>query len=340
MKKRSAWYLVLSLLIASIPTMHGRTFKWDDALNFDHVESFLQDEPIEKIMSLNTLTTGHRATHKKVRLIRFKNGVRAIVKTGDYAYAEVAAYRASKALGLRLVPPTIFRHIEDELASVQLFVEGAVKENLLTKVSLEELANMKLFYFVLGQWDSNSGNRLFVKDKDCYQLVLIDNAAIRHRQHVHYGDFAFVEKAQNKGSFMPLSSQFPFDEAQILEPGPYEALFKVFKPFVRMFESPIHFSEEHVIAIWLRKRPLRYIVWNSILWVQTHKFNKALTPNYTDYYPQRTLDALKKLDTQILKQCWRERLSAYPDHTADLIALTLERRDQIIHASNQENTTL
>lgn len=100
----------------------------------------------------------------EVYFVELDNGLKAVFKSfpqddlGD-AYAEVAAYDASVVLGFPYIPPTVMKTIKDKKGSLQLFVETdidplapGVYEATLKKVSQDDIANLKLFYFVFGQW--------------------------------------------------------------------------------------------------------------------------------------------------------------------------------------------
>lgn len=68
--------------------------------------------------------------------------------------SEVAAYELDKLLGLGLVPPTVERHIDGRVGSLELWIEGAVTEDERQKQKLEpphlprwnnQLHNVRLF---------------------------------------------------------------------------------------------------------------------------------------------------------------------------------------------------
>lgn len=168
------------------------------------VEERLRTEQITKRVSMVNFLKDSGKTPKgdqRIMLVEFESGLRGVFKPGQYRYAEVAAYKASSVLRIGLVPPTVLRTIDGVEGSIQLFVDSDLdtsNKNLRRKayrwVSKKEKSDMNVFYYVFGQWDSQSDNQIITSD---FHLALIDNAALYHSQYTRYGDFSFVCKGIN-----------------------------------------------------------------------------------------------------------------------------------------------
>src|SRR5262249_7471451 len=139
---------------------------WNDRLDLQAIEDRLQNEQIADTQSISRYLAkagkSPKASHELL-LVGLERGLKAVFKTGEYHYAEVAAYRASKALDQRLVPPTVIRTINGKQGSLQFLVESPVDlrkahgSEHFKKVSAKDKSDMMLFYFVFGQWDNHLG---------------------------------------------------------------------------------------------------------------------------------------------------------------------------------------
>ena len=107
--------------------------------------------------------------------------------------AEAAAYKISKETGIDLVPQTKLVSYQGEIGSLQKFIGNTCDKELyhpLLSANNQEIEHLKLFWFILGQWDSGKENVLFTQEK---KPVAIDNANIAHIQQVsEYGKPHFV----------------------------------------------------------------------------------------------------------------------------------------------------
>lgn len=131
------------------------------------VEERLSTEKVTKSVSMVSFLTDTGKTpkgDKRIMLVDFESGLRGVFKPGHYRYAEVAAFKASQALGVGLVPPTVLRTVDGVEGSMQLHVESDLdssNKNLRRKaskwISKKEKSDMMLFYFIFGQWDSQPG---------------------------------------------------------------------------------------------------------------------------------------------------------------------------------------
>lgn len=119
--------------------------------------------------------------------------------------AEAAAYKISKETGIDLVPQTKLATYQGKIGSLQKFIGDTLDKELyqdLLSKNNKEIEYLKLFWFILGQWDSGKENVLFTQEE---KPVAIDNANIAHIQQVsEYGKPPFVRlfytDKENNGS--------------------------------------------------------------------------------------------------------------------------------------------
>lgn len=171
---------------------------WDNVLDLDKIESQLRTEPIVALKPMKKYLAEQKkvARYKNIVYVAtLKNGLKAVFKPERQpflAYGEVAAYRASKWLNTRLVPPTVMKTFRGKKGSLQFFVESPFDlfnptdlrhaEKLL---SAKNRSDMTLFYYVFwGRLTFNPlGNKLISRDKDGKgYLALIDNAAFMQKK--------------------------------------------------------------------------------------------------------------------------------------------------------------
>lgn len=127
------------------------------------------------------------------------------IKEFTECIAEAVAYKISKKTGINLVPKTKLIPYKGQIGSLQQFIGDTLdKESYhdLLSANNQEIENLKLFWFILGQWDSGKENVLFTQEK---KPVAIDNANIAHIQQVSkYGKSHFVRlfytDKENNGS--------------------------------------------------------------------------------------------------------------------------------------------
>jgi hypothetical protein len=94
--------------------------------------------------------------------------------------SEIAAYELDRLLGLDMVPPTVERRVGDDLASVQLWVEGC---RMIKDVDQKACPNpnewakqvwrQRLFDNLIANIDDNAGNILVDSE---WNLVLVDHS--------------------------------------------------------------------------------------------------------------------------------------------------------------------
>jgi hypothetical protein len=84
--------------------------------------------------------------------------------------SEIAAYKLDRMLDLNMVPPTVERRYEGDLASVQLWVENTIMLSEMQKKGLKDpnplrwnqnLHRAQVFDILVGNIDPNAGNWLF-----------------------------------------------------------------------------------------------------------------------------------------------------------------------------------
>lgn len=268
-----------------------------------------------------------------VYLVELDNGLKAVFKPlspddiGD-AHAEVAAYKASVNLGFPHIPPTVMTQIQGKKGSLQLFIETKIDslspgayESALSEVHPNDLANLKLFYFVFGQWDSGGHNLLILKDKKKTSLVAIDNSGIRNHQYVKYGQLPFIRVLySDKINSNDWDKPFPFDQAKSIESPTAEKIRQTLGDllpdgFYKSFKS--------------YGPPFRYVLYRNSLWRQYHAGNETFILSFADHLPDQTRKKLEKLNLATLKKIFEEAKNA-DFLTPAYLAAILERRDQVL----------
>ena len=98
----------------------------------------------------------------------------------DYRF-EVAAYRLSRLLGLRVVPPTVLRKVDGHEGSLQAWVERSMMEKQRREKGIEppdqwywmsQMLTMRLFDNLVGNVDRHQGNLLI---HSSWEIWLIDH---------------------------------------------------------------------------------------------------------------------------------------------------------------------
>lgn len=263
------------------------------------------------------------------------NGLKAVFKSlpkadMEGAYAEVAAYQASIVLGFPNIPPTVIRKFNHMQGSLQLFVDtpiDALAPNVfnqaLDDVDPSELADLKVFYFVFGQWDTGPHNMLILEENEKKKLIAIDNSGIANRQHVIYGQLPFVgiiySDAFKSNDWW--RTNFPFEKANVIQQPTLKNLRATFgnKLPERFYKS---FKDYN--------KPFCYVIYQNRLWRQFYAFDANLAPAYTPYISVRTKKALQALDLDKLRKIFEVARGAEFLNDQYLKAI-LERRDQVIN---------
>jgi len=271
----------------------------------------------------------------EVYYLSLKGDLRAVFKPRPpedlgYSYAEVAAYKASRFLGFPEIPPSLIREIKGKTGLLQLYVEPTKDAtNLknytqaLKKVSPEALANLKLFYFVFGQWDSGPHNILITYENDRTKLIAIDNEGIYQRQYVKYGELPFVrvcysDMLDTDDWHLP----FPYENAKIITSPTLDNLRKILGNKI---------PDSVLKNLSRNNNPIYYIIYKNSLWVQYHKGDPNFVISYTEFYPEKSILMLMRLNMKVLKEIFSEAKSA-DFLTKDYLQAILDRRDQVIAA--------
>jgi hypothetical protein len=305
--------------------------RWDENLNFDSIETMLAHEEIKSKIPIRQYLqqTGKDSDFDNdVYLITLNNNLKAVFKPEGDKYAEVAAYKASKLLEIKLVPPTVLRTIDGVQGSLQFFVESDIDllkdRSLLSQLDPHVSNAMKLFYFIFGQWDINTSNQIIQQNNGKLYLALIDNAGMANPQQVRYGDFPFVCVAYDNNRNDDYSALFQFENPMSLKHPTLEQLRTAFSGF---------FPVEQIDLMWNRykRQTITYCIWRNALWIQFYKGHPNVMPNYVDNYDETTIEMYKKLTEDSLKNIWAEALTdSAQTKIQKLINLTLERRNQIM----------
>ena len=327
---RTKFYLFLYAFIGFSAIISATQPAWDHTLDLHAIEARLQNQKIVQLIPMRDyLASQHiniQFTHE-VYLAILADGLKAVFKpesTLKSSYAEVAAYRASAWLGLRLVPPTVLKKYKNQQGSLQFFVEfeSRATQTSIAALNPKDKSDMHLFCFIFGKSGTHTGNRLVAVHNNRAYIALIDNASIRFLQQVHYGDFPFIYKGRSRNKSNKLTSNsFPFNEQKTFSHGTLKELKTILGEYM---------SDRRIEDLWNKKRPITYCFWNNTLWI---KREQKTGPNYTDVYYKSTLDQYKKLTKAVLEKLWSEWLHTDPQHVRQLIHLTLERRNQVLKAA-------
>ncbi len=333
-------FITMSIIwiIAFCPSQNIYAHKFENPETW-HDPSITQILKTSKIVNIKPMKEALLEQGKKsefdgeVFLVALENGIEAAFKSlpldeqGDAA-AEVAAYQASLYLGFPYIPPTIFRKIKGMSGSLQLFVKTPIDllvknryEQVLQKFSKEDLENLKLFYFIFGQWDSGAHNLLAYPGESKIYPVAIDNSGIGNHQYVSYGELPFVRILYSeKLNTNDWGEAFPFADAKTITDPTEENLRKIFGN-----KLPASFYKNSQFY----NTPLKYIIYRNSLWRQFHAFDKKFVRAYVTNCRYLANDSINKLDIKTLRSFFT------PVKGADFLTDSyfkniLERRDQVL----------
>ena len=336
-------YIKAVLVTLLIFFYHGITF----ASELDNPNSWRDNTTIIKtlntapIISIKNMRDVLSAEKKKiefngdVKLVTLEGGIKAVFKAcpkNDLveAYSEVVAFRVYQKFGFPVVPPTIIRKINNEVGSLQLYVntdidllKDDIYKKVLSEANKDDLANLLLFYFVFGQCDTGPHNLLALR-KDKLYLIAIDNSALHNRSHVaHYGELPFVRVIySDKLNTNDWEKDFPFNNAQIIRDMSEKNLKSIFGKKV-----PLRFYERFKN----NKYPIKYIIYQNSVWAQYHAFDRGFVRSFTQYFPIDTIKTLQKLDLKTL-----EVIFNFPNKgdafNKNYLQQILKRRDMVLDA--------
>ena len=270
----------------------------------------------------------------EVFLVDLENGTKAVFKSPFINYqadsvAEIAAYKASLYLGFPRVPPVVLREIGGMKGSIHLFVNTPIDllkpgeyKKALQKMSQEDVDNLKIFYFIFGQWDTGPANLLAYTDGSKLYPIAIDNAKISDLQYVRYGELPFIcELYNSKVNPKDWDTAFPFENAQIMKEPTAEKLRQLFgDKLPKYFYDNVKFY-----GAWR----LKYIFYKNIIWRQYRAFDQDFVKSYVADCRYLKNDAIKNLDLNKLKEIFADAKGA--DFLTDgYLEQILERRDQVL----------
>ncbi len=311
---------------------------WTLSLNFEDIEKRLSSEKIVLLIPMEDYleTLGKKADFENpVYLAVLESGLKAVFKPDLEAhdmYSEVAAYKASQWMKVRLVPPTVIKHHKKQKGSLQFFVETPLEtssqgsqKTMLASLDDARRQDVEVFCFVFGQWDLGPSNMLFVPQNPSPLVVLIDNSGIVQQQHVQLGESPFVRKGYCDNRKDIWDDRFPFEKAQKINLGDIDK-----NPEFK----ECGLSSQKFPFLKASQKPLTYIFWRNSLWFQPYG-ESPFTPHKLS---SSLLKKIKELDASVLKKIWKERPKDWTNRQlTEIIRLTLDRRDQLLTAFNSEN---
>lgn len=332
----------ITSLILILPLLHNITTHSQSSLtitpNNDHplfnhilpheqIKNALKNEPIISIQPMDEYLKQHNRTAdftSDVFVITTTSGIKGVFKpSNDLCYAEVAAYNISNILNINLVPPTVIRTINNQRGSIQLLIEPANKMDA-SIINQSNLDIMRLFYFIIGQWDIGNDNQIIQYINNQPTLILIDNAAIINPSYIEYGDFAYVNIGTTKNSDSTNNNTpFPFHKPTILHKPKKEELIRYFSPFLPL---------ERINTMYQRHSRFIFIIWDNRLWFQYYKNDPLAIPNYVSNITVDLISPFTRIDRSLLEQCWEEGLkSSHNTLISHLIDLTLTRKEILLN---------
>lgn len=162
--------------------LHAEQPLWNGNLNFEEIEKRLLEEPIKHRQVIDQRKKGLNKHMHHLEKVTLESGLQAILKKAGPSYPEEAAYKAAKLLGLRLVPPTVLRKIDNEKCSLQFFVPSTIpaarQPYFKKRLSPKDIADKNLFYYLFAQFDTHAENQIITRHNSAYYIALIDNTGI------------------------------------------------------------------------------------------------------------------------------------------------------------------
>ncbi len=354
---------------------HTKQPVWDDHLDFAGIEEQLRKEPIVELKEMKDYLKekGRVVFYKtKVYVATLANGLKAVFKPEAgrlfKAYGEVAAYRASQWLRLRLVPPTVLKTHKKMRGSLQFFVESpfdllkdSERDHAFSLLSEQTKSDRQIFYYIFGQWDPHPGNQLVSLDKDgkAY-LALIDNAAFIVPARVRSGEPPFIQEIAY-GDDDLYNEPFPFNEVFYISLpialGQDEkngtvllqqhrknvglclnelCAYKKFTNKEAHYVVPLDY-----ILYWntLNVTHLPVVMWKNSLWVQydwnscdvLSRVHKGISISQVHIHSPESLKRYKKLSLKALHWMFEEAIKSHTRYcSAHFFSSILKRRDQLL----------
>lgn len=297
---------------------------------FSHYHKLLATDPVASMIPMeeHLRSIGKNADfHSRVFLVTLQSGMRAVFKPGPYrrAMTEPIASRIAADLGFPDVPPAVIRIINEELGSLQLYVqssydtlEGDTYDTAWNAVPELDRANYMIFAFIFGQWDIGPENQIFVHENGTTRLFAIDNEHIIKQQYVQrYGEAPFVWRAAITEAPENITTnaltKFPFHEAQTLKHPTMQQLVELFGTALahelRQFTKGVR----------------RYVLYRQSLWIQ---YPHVRIP-FSERIPLQTLTKIETISAEKIKD-WFTAPNGTCMINDDHIAQILERKSMIL----------
>lgn len=188
----------------------------------DPILKKLQNENPTKIIQMHEhlKTLGINASYTSdVYYLEFEDGFKAVFKTYDddkdenskQNEAELMSYKLSSALDLDFVPRTCIRTLTIDSVSktgcTKEYIDKSLKfnndENFVSFLknytqtnnqNFDKVNALKIFYFILGQYDCSRHNLFITKNNEDYNFHAIDNGEIHKKLYVQLGKAPFTPR--------------------------------------------------------------------------------------------------------------------------------------------------
>ncbi|PCI73158.1 hypothetical protein COB28_04885 [Candidatus Dependentiae bacterium] len=321
-------YLSLFFYINIISALSIKEFENPKLWHDKSIAEYLKTASVKNIIPMREFleSAGKKDDFtNEVSLIELEGGIRAVFKPGEDNYFEEVAYNVSCHLEYPYVPPTVMRTINNQEGSLQLFVETEIDllddgmyEQMFEKFDENDINNLKLFYFVFGQWDSGAYNLLAYEYEKKVYAIAIDNEGFANMQKVRYGELPYIRICYDE-SFKTndFDIPFPFDSYKILKKSSKDDMNQ---DFVKKLPD------------WFRTAPYnhrKYILYQDGFWCQFHAFNDKFIKSYVDICSEKIYQTLQKLDRSTLHSLYKKVLNNGLFKEAQIDDI-LERRDQVL----------
>lgn len=309
--------IFLSSLTSAHPYKHPATWKSPvlmELLEHSPIQQkkLLQDQ-IKKEGKAFIITTD-------MNLLTLDHDVQAVFKWDlkpEELTAEIHAYTLSTVLGFPLIPPSVRRVVDGKEGMVQLFIDSPinmtqddVRQKVMSHIDKDELAQLQLFYYLLGHWDGTQYNLLGYRFGPKTYLISIDHAKTCQPQYFREGEFPYHRLAELPHLKPDTVPDFPFEKAFQL---PFEEMKKKYKSYLQKD------IDNRFLFI---PKPSAYVHFQKGLWCQKPmiRLEKTLLPAIP-LCPKSTVEAIRSLTKEKLKKI---------GFNEDLCESILHRRSQIL----------
>ena len=267
-------------------------------------QKVLKGIPEEKIEKRTFFKERKKRHHNESHLfvLFYHNGIKAIFKEKPRFSIRktIFAYKISRFLDLKIVPPTVPRKIDGEEGVVQLFVESnRAKRAYVENLSSIEKGHLYLFIFLTGLVDTNHDNLLI--SKRCLKPVFVDLDTTR----IIRAEFGENPPFERVAIEWPLLDEKSFTKLYLQKPikskiPPFENLKRVF-PGLK--EDKILYLKKTFQRA--DKNTISYFKYKQAWWIKYSKKNRIiryLLPLSGESLPAKTLRKLKKLNKKSIKE--------------------------------------